>query len=127
MIERLSKSAGKLNSARIISETDADVYTYGFFSIFYDTFEYCDDIFSWNTVSACNSLHFTDLILHSHTNKCRRTSRRQPDEMLHKFNHYDCSFACCDQMNSHSSCYFRCSACSFGDCNMYFGTYGNGE
>lgn len=60
MIERLSKNAGKLISAGIISETDADVYTYGFFSIFYDTFEYCDDIFSWNTVSASCSLHCTN-------------------------------------------------------------------
>lgn len=44
------KNAGKLISAEIISETDADMYMN--ISIFYDTCEYCDYIISWNTVSA---------------------------------------------------------------------------
>lgn len=50
MIEHLSKNAGKLISAGIISEIDADMYMN--FSIFYDTCKYCDYIISWNTVSA---------------------------------------------------------------------------
>ena len=44
MIECLSKNAGKLISAGIISETDADMYMN--ISIFYDTCEYCDYIIS---------------------------------------------------------------------------------
>lgn len=45
---------GKLISAGIVSETDADMYMN--FSIFYDTCKYCYYIISWNTVSAF-SLH----------------------------------------------------------------------
>jgi len=46
---------GKLNSARIISEADADMYMN--FSISYDTCKYCDYIISWNTVSDFCFLH----------------------------------------------------------------------
>lgn len=45
---------GKLISAGIVSETDADMYMN--FSIFYDTCKYCYYIIYWNTVSAF-SLH----------------------------------------------------------------------
>ena len=46
---------GKLNSARIISEADADMYMN--FSISYDTCKYCDYIIFWNTVSDFCFLH----------------------------------------------------------------------
>lgn len=41
---------GKLNSARIISEIDADMYMT--FSISYNTCRNCDYIIFWNAVSA---------------------------------------------------------------------------
>ncbi len=126
MLERLSdKFAGKLIRAGIISESDAGVCT--FFSIGYDASEHCDNIALGHAVSASDSLHFAEPILHSHTNKCRRTSCRQPDEMLYKFNHYDCNLVDCNKMDSHSSCCFCCSAFFIGDYNRDSGTCGNGE
>lgn len=59
MIERLSKTAGKPISARIISKTDADIYMN--FSISYGTCKYCNYIISWNTVSAFLSLHLVPI------------------------------------------------------------------
>lgn len=47
--------------------------------------------------------------------------------MLHKFNHCDCSFACCDKMDSRSSCYYRCLAYFFRYCNIDFCTCENGS
>lgn len=51
---------GKLNSVRIISETNADMYMN--VSIFYDICKYCDYIISWNTVS-CILLSFLFILL----------------------------------------------------------------